>query len=113
VFLGHFALGMAAKRVEPEVSLATVFLAAQLADIVWPVLVLAGIEHVAIAPGDTVVTPLRFLSYPYSHSLLALGLWAAAFAGLHFVRNQRLGAVGLVGIFGGILLLAWASWADR
>ena len=31
-----------------------------------------GIEHVRIDPGNTRMTPLDFVSYPYSHSLAAL-----------------------------------------
>lgn len=99
MFLGHFALGMAAKKADPEVSLATSFLAAQLPDVVWPVLVLAGVERVAIAPGDTAVTPLRFVSYPYSHSLFAVALWAAALGAAYFgVRRRGRGAVVLAGL---------------
>jgi hypothetical protein len=82
MFVGHFALGFAAKRAAPRVSLGVLFLAAQLADVVWPVLVAAGIETVRIAPGITVVTPLDFVSYPYSHSLVALAVWAAVFGGV-------------------------------
>ena len=70
-------------------SLAAGFLAAQLPDVVWPVLVLAGVERVAIAPGDTAVTPLRFVSYPYSHSLLAVALSAAALAAIDFSVRRR------------------------
>ena len=123
MFLGHFALGMAAKKLDAEVSLATTFLAARLPDLVWPLLVLAGAEHVAIAPGDTAVTPLRFESYPYSHSLLAAGLWAAAVAVIHFLSRHLANlfgppppsptAVALAGLLGAILLLPWAAWADR
>ena len=80
MFIGHFAVGFGAKRFAPQVSLGTLFLACQLADIVWPVLVLAGVETLAIAPGITAATPLDFTSYPYSHSLVALAIWAAAFA---------------------------------
>ena len=79
MFIGHFALGFAAKRVTPRLSLATLFAAAQLADIIWPFLVATGIEEVRIAPGITAVTPLDFVSYPYSHSLLFLGIWGALF----------------------------------
>jgi hypothetical protein len=75
MFLGHFALGFAAKRAAPKLSLALLFAACQLADIVWPVLVAAGAESVRIAPGITAFTPLDFVSYPYSHSLVALSLW--------------------------------------
>ena len=53
MFLGHFALAFAAKKVTPAVSLGTLFLAAQLGDLVWPVLVLAGIERFEILPGTT------------------------------------------------------------
>ncbi len=76
MFVGHYAVALAAKRVAPSVSLGTLFLAAQFADLLWPNLVLAGIEIVEIAPGHTAVTPLDFVSYPYSHSLVALSIWA-------------------------------------
>ena len=98
MFVGHFALGFALKKIEPRVSLATAFLAAQLADTVWPVLVLMGVEHVAIAPGDTAVTPLRFDSYPWSHSLLTLSLLGALFAGVHFALQRRARAAALLGL---------------
>jgi len=77
-FVGHFALGFAAKRVTPRVSLAVLFLAAQLADVLWPELVAAGVERVRIDPGNTAFTPLNFISYPYSHSLLLLAVWGMA-----------------------------------
>jgi hypothetical protein len=50
MFIGHFAVGFAAKRVAPSTSLATLFAAAQLLDLVWPVLVLAGVEKVRVDP---------------------------------------------------------------
>src|SRR3954454_4913957 len=70
MFIGHFALGFAAKRVTPRVSLAMLFVAAQFADILWPLLVAAGIEQVRIDPGNTAFTPVDFVSYPVSHSLM-------------------------------------------
>ena len=78
MFLGHFALAFAAKRAAPAISLGMLFVAAQLADLLWPVLVLAGVERVEIRPGITAVTPLDFVHYPYSHSLVALAAWAIA-----------------------------------
>jgi hypothetical protein len=80
VFIGHFALGFAAKRAAPRQSLATLFAAAQVADLLWPVLVFAGVEQVRIDPGNTAMTPLDFVSYPYSHSLATLLVWAVLFA---------------------------------
>lgn len=83
MFVGHFALGLGAKRLAPAVSLGTLLIACQAADLIWPNLVLLGIERLAIVPGDTVVTPLQFQSYPYSHSLLTLVIWGALAAGLY------------------------------
>lgn len=80
MFLGHFAVGFASRRAAPRVPLAVGFLAAQWADVVWPLFLLAGLEEVRIDPGNTPMTPLDFVRYPYSHSLVALALWAALFA---------------------------------
>jgi len=89
MFIGHLALGFAAKRVAPEASLACYFVAAQLPDVLWPVLLLAGVEHATIAPGDTAFTPLRFDSYPYSHSLVATMLWGGLLAALWLARRRN------------------------
>ena len=82
MFIGHFALGYAAKRWAPSVSLGVHFAAVVFADLLWPVLVALGIEQVRIAPGHTKFTPLEFISYPYSHSLVMLILWGLLFAWL-------------------------------
>jgi len=94
MFLGHFAVAYAAKRVAPRTSLGTLFIAVQWADLLWPALVLLGIEHVAIAPGDTAATPLQFVSYPFTHSLLADLAWGLILGGLYYgVRRYRAGAI--------------------
>lgn len=80
MFIGHFAVAFGLKRVAPEVKLGTAIVAASFLDLVWPVLVAAGVEVVKIVPGTTVLTPLDFVSYPYSHSLLMTLIWAALFA---------------------------------
>jgi hypothetical protein len=91
MFIGHFALGLAAKRAAPRVSLGLLFGAAQLADLLWPVLLAAGLEQVRIDPGNTAFTPLDFVSYPYSHSLVLLAVWGVALAVLSrpFARGRR------------------------
>lgn len=76
MFIGHYALGLAAKRAEPRLSLAVLLAAPQVLDLVWPILVLAGVERVEVAPGDTAFTPLTFTYYPWSHSLVAALVWA-------------------------------------
>jgi len=89
MFIGHFGVGFGAKRVAPAVSLGTLFLASQLADLIWPNLVLLGIERVEIRPGATAVTPLDFVSYPYSHSLLALSLWGVVLGALFWTVKRQ------------------------
>jgi hypothetical protein len=93
MFIGHYAVALAAKRLAPRTSLGTLFAAAQLLDLAWPVLVLAGVEEVRIAPGDTAFTPLEFVSYPISHSAAAVALWSALFGAVYLVRTRyRTGA---------------------
>jgi hypothetical protein len=87
MFIGHFAVGFAARKAEPRGPLAGYFAAAQVPDLIWPILVLAGVEHVTIAPGDTAFTPLRFDSYPISHSLALDVLWGLICAGLMWLAT--------------------------
>jgi hypothetical protein len=99
MFLAHFGVAMAAKSVAPRPSLGTLVLAAQLVDCVWPVFLLLGIEQVKIAPGITVVTPLDFVSYPYTHSLVAGLTWAALVAGGYWwLRRDNRGASWLAAL---------------
>ncbi len=88
MFIGHYGLALGAKRAAPSVSLGALFLACQLADLLWPTLVLLGVERVEIAPGATALTPLDFVHYPYSHSLLGLVLWGALL-GVAYVLVRR------------------------
>ena len=85
MFLGHFGVGFGAKAAAPRVSLGVLFLAAQFVDLLWPTLLLIGAEKVAIVPGITRVTPLDFIHYPISHSLLTVVLWGGIFAAVYFV----------------------------
>jgi membrane-bound metal-dependent hydrolase YbcI (DUF457 family) len=76
MFIGHIAVGFAAKRFAPRASLGVLIAAALLLDLIWPVLVLTGVEQVRIDPGNTAFTPLAFVHYPISHSLLMAIIWA-------------------------------------
>ena len=94
--IGHYGVAMAAKRVAPRTSLGTLIAAAIFLDLLWPVLVLLGIEVVRITPGATAVTPLTFVSYPYSHSLLMSIFWGLLFAGGYYIaRRYVAGAITL------------------
>jgi hypothetical protein len=90
MFIGHFGLGFGAKRAAPAVSLGTLFTACQFADLLWPTLLLFGYERVEVQQGATLMTPLNFVSYPYSHSLLALCAWGVLFGTAYIViRHGR------------------------
>lgn len=96
MFIGHFAVGFAAKRAVPRASLAVLFAAAQFADLLWPVLVAIGAETVRIAPGTTAFTPLDFVSYPWSHSLVMLVIWGVAFGAVTRPRGNSATALFVI-----------------
>ena len=58
MFIAHFGIGFGAKKFAPAVSLGALFIASQFLDLLWPLLLQLGLEHVRIAPGITRVTPL-------------------------------------------------------
>lgn len=94
MFIGHFGVGLGAKSVAQKTSLGTLFLASQFIDLLWPSLLLLGIESVKIAPGTTELTPLDFTHYPISHSMLAVAVWSVMFGIFYFiVRRSILPAV--------------------
>jgi len=97
MFLGHFGVAFAAKQVAPSIPLPVLFVAAQFADLLWPLLVLTGVERLEVRPGVTAVTPLDFIHYPYSHSLVALGAWGVALGlAYRFARGGGWRAVALI-----------------
>ncbi len=91
MFIGHYAVGFAAKRLAPRTSLGTLFLSVQFLDLLWPILLLLGLEHIRIDPGNTVVTPLDFYDYPITHSLAGALAWATLLGLGYFTarRNSR------------------------
>lgn len=94
MFIGHFAVGLAAKSIKPSLSLGTYFLAVQFVDLLWPTLLLFNIEQVVISPGITAVTPLDFVHYPYTHSLTMALVWAVAgFALVYFFKKDAKAAL--------------------
>jgi hypothetical protein len=89
LFLGHYGVALALKRAEPKVSLGTLFVAVQLADLLWGVFLLLGWEHARIVPGYTPVTPFEFYDYPISHSLVGLLAWGLVAAGMYYSWPTR------------------------
>ena len=78
MFVGHYGPAFAIKSVRRGIPLWLLFVAVQLLDFGWAVLVLLGVEKVRIVPGITASNPLDLYYMPYTHSLVAAILWAAA-----------------------------------
>ena len=98
MFLGHFAVALASKKAAPRVSLGTLFFSVSLVDLLWPILLLLGLEHVKISPGITVVTPLDFYDYPITHSLVTSLGWSLLTGLLFFAWKKDLRSSVVVGL---------------
>jgi membrane-bound metal-dependent hydrolase YbcI (DUF457 family) len=88
MFVGHYGPSFAIKLLRPAIPLWQLFIAVQLVDVVWAVLVLLGVEKVRIVPGITASNPLDLYYMPYTHSLVAAIFWSVAVA-LVFWRLSR------------------------
>ncbi len=78
MFVGHYAVSLALKRVDKNVSLGMLFLAVQFVDILFFPFVLMGIERFNLVENYTESTHFELVFMPYTHSLFASLLWAAA-----------------------------------
>ncbi len=94
MFLGHIGVALAAKRAAPRASLGALVAASVWIDLVWPALLLAGVERIRIDPGNTAVTPLAFERYPFTHGAVAVVVWALAFGAAYGAwTGYRRGAI--------------------
>src|SRR5690606_3465727 len=104
MFLGHYAAALGAKRAAPTVSLGTLILAAQFLDLLWPILLLLGLEHVRIVPGLMTTSPLDFVHYPITHTLVTAVGWGLLLGLGHYaVRRSRASAV----LIGALVVSHW------
>jgi hypothetical protein len=104
MFVGHYGVSFAAKRVGVRVPLWVWFIAVQWLDVVWSVLVLMGIEKLRIVPGFTEANALDLYYMPYTHGLPGSIVLSLIFGGIValFTTGNR-GAT--------ILLVAAASFS--
>jgi len=106
MFVGHYGPSFTAKRLDPAIPFWILFLAVQLLDIGWSILVLLGVEKVRIVPGITASNPLDLYYMPYTHSLVAALLWSAgAFALYRIARPSARKAAAL--LVGGAVFSHW------
>lgn len=104
MFIGHFGAALAAKKLDNKPSLGTMILASQFIDLLWPFLMLSGIENVKIEPGYSAFTPLNFTYYPFSHSLLFVLIWALLIGAVYYlIRKDIKSSV----VLGALVLSHW------
>lgn len=84
MFIGHYAVGLAAKKAAPRASLGVLIAAPILLDLLWPIFLLLGWESVSINTNSNPFLRLQFDSYPISHGLVAVVAWATLFASLYY-----------------------------
>ena len=84
MFIGHYAVGLASKKLAPGASLGALIAAPILLDLLWPIFLLLGWENVSIEPNRNPFLRFAFDSYPISHGLVAVVGWATLFAALYY-----------------------------
>jgi hypothetical protein len=82
MFVGHYGVSFAAKRVERRVPLWVWFIAVQWLDVIWSVLVLMGTEKLRITPGFTEANALDLYYMPYTHGLPGSIVLSLVFGGI-------------------------------
>jgi len=100
MFIGHYGPSFALKAIRPAIPLWLLFVAVQLVDIGWALLVLLGVERVRIVPGITASNPLDLYYMPYTHSLAAVALWStvAIILWKFLPRSRTWSVAALVGL---------------
>lgn len=102
MFTGHYSASFAGKAIDRTIPLWVLFIAVQLLDFVWSILVLLGIEHVRIVPGFMAASALDLYDMPYTHSLagaLALSVIGGALFSLLWKRSVGAGMIVGLAVF--------------
>ena len=76
MFVGHFAIAFVLRRLFPQVPLPVVLIAVSFPDLLWSLLVPAGVEKVRINPDSPLQKFIVFEKFPYSHSLVLGSVWS-------------------------------------
>ncbi|OLD56070.1 hypothetical protein AUI46_02620 [archaeon 13_1_40CM_2_52_13] len=76
MFVGHFAIAFLLWRLFPQVPLPVVLIAVSFPDLLWSLLVPAGVEKVRINPDSPLQKFIVFEKFPYSHSLVLGSVWS-------------------------------------
>lgn len=113
MFLGHVGVGLALKKIDPQLNVGWLVGASLLNDVVLWGLTIVGLEQITIPP-DFAQTHFLTFDFPYSHSLLAAVLRSAIVFIVAFLlvqKHRRLLAGLAVGL--GVLLHWVCDWIEH
>jgi len=102
MFTGHYSASFAGKAVDRTIPLWVLFVAVQLLDFIWSILVLLGVEHVRIVPGMLASSALDLYDMPYTHSLagaLAISVIGGAAFCILWKRSWTAGLIVALAVF--------------
>ena len=112
MFIGHYALApiLASPRFAKDSGLKLWhgFLAVQLVDFVWAVLIVLGVEKASVVEGFTQANALDLHFMPYTHSLLFSLFWAVIGGIIFKVFTASKSWFG-AGLFGLLVLSHWVA----
>jgi len=86
--LGHYGTALALKTADRKISLALLFFATTLSDILLYTLMIPGIEQIDHVPGYTQWISIKTISNSYSHGLLSLSAWGLLLAVLFILYRK-------------------------
>jgi hypothetical protein len=98
MFIGHAAVGFAARRWAPRANLAWLLTAPWLLDLLWPVFLLLGVECVRPQASVSPFLAMEFVSYPWSHSLLMAIVWGIVLGGIYRAVTRDPRGAWVVGV---------------
>jgi hypothetical protein len=93
MFVGHYGPSLGLRGASGGVPLWILFLAVQFVDVLWSILIMAGVEKARITPGFTASSPLDLYYMPYTHSLTASMGWALLLGWLASLVWTRRGGI--------------------
>lgn len=95
MFLGHYAVAFGAKKIDPKISLGTLFLSANFLDLIYPFFVLIGVENIQVNKDFVGLMPYEFY-YPYSHSLIMAIVWGILVGVVFCIPSQKIKKMSLL-----------------
>ena len=115
MFVGHYGVGFAAKRIDHTIPAVGAARRRPPLDVLWAPCILLGIEKVRIVPGITATNPLDLYYMPYTHSLVlaATLAWSCGWARSRMqliARPVRQQASVVVRTRRVLALVYWISW---